>query len=438
MLPNLSRLSISVGVGGPGEPGEPGEAAAGKKRGRADDADAEDQKQQRTGSLTCMRTLYQIASDRDVLEEFSPFKDLPPVEDEYLDDYKIAALVAIYTKLDENISVVATPEEKASIREKVAAIIKDTASWARQTADAVWRGTAVETTPEYARELVSALKRVRFRDATTLESMKWDATWGHEIYEENSEEISKQLVRNARPFFKELIEKYNDVTPCANVKEQYLIHFRFDTDSMKAAGMFHMDDLAGRREYGHGAKGDEKHFFDAKEGLFVTFCFDADMGEFECGTEVLLGTPVLTPNAMYKLSHVGGGELTARELYQIWHYDKNVAPEPGIDAQWQKSAWQSLANILQLSAEQVISNVGLDALLASGGYELHKVRAHMLNNYAHYVFHRADSTSADSNNNDVRCFAAVGQGGARPNKRYYPTRMALEDGTKVKLFVAFN
>ena len=93
---------------------------------------------------------------------------------------------------------------------------------------------------------------------------------------------------------------------------------------------------------------------------------------------------------------------------------------------------------LQLSAEQVISNVGLDALLASGGYELHKVRAHMLNNYAHYVFHRADSTSADSNNNDVRCFAAVGQGGARPNKRYYPTRMALEDGTKVKLFVAFN
>lgn len=430
MLPNLARLSVSVGV----------EAAAGKKRGRADDDDdaAEDQKQQRTGSLTCMQTLFQIASDKEVIDKSSQFKDLPAVEDKYLAQYKQTALLAIYKKLDENISAVAMPEEKESIRRKVAEIINNTSSWARQTADALCRGTAIETTPRYASQLVSALKRVEFYDYYQYKKMTWDAAWDFTTYMRNTHQISGQLVENARPFFKELVEKYNELTPIADVKKQYIIHYRFDSASMKAAGVFHMDNLANRREYGHGAEGDKRHFFDSLEGHTVTFCFNKDMGEFECGTEVLLGTPTLTPNAMYKLSHVQGGALTARELYQIWHYRTNVAPSPEIDAEWQSSAWQSLANILQHSAEEVIKDVTVETLLESPGYELHKVMTHVLNNYAHYVFHRADATSADPSNDDVRCFATVGQGGAKAGTHYYHTRMALKDGAEVNLFVAWN
>ena len=66
MLPNLSRLSISVGVGGPGEPGEPGEAAAGKKRGRADDEAA------RFGERAAEDGIDGLLSQRDATSQQQP------------------------------------------------------------------------------------------------------------------------------------------------------------------------------------------------------------------------------------------------------------------------------------------------------------------------------------------------------------------------------
>jgi hypothetical protein len=202
--------------------------------------------------------------------------------------------------------------------------------------------------------------------------------------------------------------------------------------------MFHMDNLANRREYGHEPEGGDMHFFTSMEGYTVTFCYNDTLQSFECGTEVLLGTPTLTSAAMYKLSHVDDKAFTARELYQIWNFNKDVAPEPGVDRQWQRSAWQSLANVLQYAAEKVIKDVGVNALLASGNYQLHKVRTHHLNNYAHYVFHRSDATSADPSKRDVRCFATVGQSAKEQRKIYHTVAMPMDDGHVVRVNVAWN
>ena len=426
MLPSLARLSVATDT-------NEGDA----KRDRADADEPTPSKKPKT-AVTCLRTLYQTDSDKKVIEERSQFQDLPLIDDAYLPAYKEAALEAIYKSLNENISAVAQSYEKDAIRRKVAAIVNDTSSWTRQTAEALMRGTDVATTPEYAKNLVAALREVKVYDWRQNKDIAWDPTWDFKTYLRHTWEISKHLVDKAMPFFRELVQKYNDTAPCFDPLKEYAIHYRFDSASMVASGAFHMDPLYNRREYGHEPEGGDMHFFTSDEGYTVTFCYNDSLQTFECGTEVLLGTPTLTSAAMYKLSHVDGGALTARELYQIWNFGKNVAPEPGVDRQWQRSAWQSLANVMQNSAEGVIKDVGVNALLASGNYQLHKVRTHHLNNYAHYVFHRSDATSADPNKRDVRCFATVGQSAKEPRKMYHTVAMQVNGGHVVRVNVAWS
>ena len=64
------------------------------------------------------------------------------------------------------------------------------------------------------------------------------------------------------------------------------------------------------------------------------------------------------------------------------------------------------------------------------------MQTNVLSNYVHYVFHRADATSADPARRDVRCFANISQGRERKKTKYYETEITLEDGAKATIKVA--
>ena len=385
--------------------------------------------------------LYQIDFRKNIVTAPSLLRDQHSVDvddDEDLPLFKAAALAAIYDSLNENISAVAQPDEKKIIERKVAAIVNDTNSWVRQSANMLMRGGDIETTPEYSRELVAILKRMVLVKNATEERFSWNPHWNWEFYLSHTEEISQYLATNAEWFFKDLIQKFNEIEPRADVTKEYCVNYRFDTTSWAHNKEFHMDELSNRRQYGHGPQGDDYNFFADIPVYSVAFCYDDNLNPFECGTEVLLGTPTLTPSAMYKLSHVDGGAFTARELYQMWNYEKNVTPVPRVNDEWEKSAWQELANVMQLATEQMIETVGLEDLYATGNYQLHKVRNHHLHNYVSYVYHRADNTSVYPDQWDVRGFVTIDQLGKLSGRKYHSVLMQLDDGHDVRVNIAWN
>lgn len=354
------------------------------------------------------------------------FAQLPAVsEDPFLGDYKNAAWTSLRARLTDNARWLWDTNAVGPTLDIVRGIINDNSSWERQDHENLTRGTAVSLEAEHSKELVEALRKVE----------QYDPTWTFEYYKDNNAAISEQLVEGAKSFFKGMVEGFNMASDRVQTDKPYIIHYRFDNTSFKFTDVFHMDDLEGRREYGHGK---QRIYFAPLESYTVSFCYDNALDQFKCGTEVLLGVPTLTQAAMYALSHTDGGRLNPQQLKLLWGSNVDIAPVPAEDAEWQKSAWQRLAYIMQRSTEKVLKEKGEEVLRTQGKYVLHKVQTNVLSDYAHYVYHRADATSADPAKGDVRCFANIGQGGAVKNTEYYTTTITLDAGTEVTISVAWN
>lgn len=423
MFPDLTRLQVSVAIGTPE-----------RKRERNDvHAIVPPEKKlcvEPTLRLQPHQALCDPARDRSrapnpVLE----FAQLPAVsEDPFLGDYKNAARTRLEARLTENAKWLWHEDEVDEVEPTlkiVRDIINDNASWKRQDYKNLARGTAVRLEAKHSKELVEALRSVE----------GYDPNWTFEHYKENNREISEWLVEGANSFFRGMVEGFNMASDRVQTDKPYIIHYRFDSTSFQFTDVFHMDDLENRREYGHGEQG---VYFAPLESYTVSFCYDDALDHFKCGTEVLLGVPTLTQTAMYALSHTSGGRLNAQQLGLLWGSGVPIKPRPGEDAEWEKSAWQRLANIMQLCTEEVLKEKGEEMLRTQGGYALHKVQTNVLSDYAHYVYHRADATSADPANRDVRCFANIGQGGEVKDTEYYTTAIRLNDDTEVTIRVAWN
>ena len=141
---------------------------------------------------------------------------------------------------------------------------------------------------------------------------------------------------------------------------------------------------------------------------------------------------------MYQLSHVGGKTFSKMELAQIWGEDKDVEQSRGDDAAWKRSAWQAVADLMQLSAEEVIKAMGLKWLFETGHYQMHKVHNHHLHNYLNFVFHRSDNTAVDTSQRHVRGFVTISQTKPFSNRKYIQGPFRLSDGQNVKVMIAWN
>jgi hypothetical protein len=427
MFPDLTRLQLSIGS--PGAEHRSGRSA----------------KRQRTANLLQPgQALCRYARNRAPVPDPIPeLAALPPVsEDPFLEKYKMAAQEAIGKILTGKAFFAMDDDTVAETRRVVQQIISDTSSWQRQDYGNLSRGTAVELEGQHSEELVRALRndvRVPTIDSGgTVADESYDPSWTFKVYRRNNRLISQQLVDNAESFFAGMVQGFNQASPCVEQGKPYVIHYRFDTTSFKATDVFHMDALWNTREYGHQKQGADPPFFAPLDSYTVSFCYDDALDKFECGTEVLLGVPTLTPTAMLQLSHVNGGMLQPAQLKLLWGNSATIAPEVGENAEWRKSAWQLLANAMQKCTESVVAEAGVEALLETECYILHKVKTNVLSDYAHYVFHRADATSADPARSDVRCFANIGQGREEQNTDYYEKTITLNTGTEATIKVAWN
>lgn len=395
------------------------------------------------GANTAVNNLVQVDSTcRQIVMDPSMLRDQPPLhiddDDEdlvFIKEHTLRELTKYFETKMTNLSM------KEGIMERVSKIINDTDSWARQSAEVLLRGHDTSLEPEFAKRLVSNLRQIVGVDPYGTWS-PWSAEWTIRRYNRNNELVSQKLLETTPEFFLDLIEKYNKLEPNHDLTKTYVIHYRFDADNTMFSSVFHMDSMGNRREYAHEPAGREFNFFAQEPVCSVAFCYDENLQPLECGSEVLIGTPVLKPQAMLWLSHACGGAFTREELVQMWGQERHVDQERGDDTAWQQSAWQKLAHVMQKSTEEIMKAVinmfGMEALFDTGNYQVHKVKNHYLHNYVNFTFHRSDSTAVDPAQGQVRGFVVISQTEWRSDRTYTKASFMLSDGKVVNAEISVN
>jgi hypothetical protein len=229
-----------------------------------------------------------------------------------------------------------------------------------------------------------------------------------------SKQMSALLLENAQTFFEHIIRQYSTAKGFWKVHSEYCIVWRFDQASHDHSNTWHMDNLDSKRTYAS----DGAHSFDTS--LVMAFCRDQTNKEnVECGTQVLLGVPVLTVKKFQELCDVDSeGSMFVRK-----------APFT------QESMRQYHANILQESTLEVLEKYK-DEQLQQLGIEIYQDVNFLLHNTVQYLFHRGHRWKPGVE----RAFISVDVG--PPNRSHSQTREVLKteitvDGIPITLHIHY-